>query len=116
MGDIFNVWGQAGAVGPNAHAHDLEFVQLWDRHKSHVDLARLADELGVLLASMRPTSTSTQQDQAIAEVGRAQDEARAGNGPAALRHLKAAGRWALVTAGSLGTLVAEAAIKVALGL
>jgi hypothetical protein len=29
MGDQYNVYGQAGAVGPNAHSHDLTFNQVW---------------------------------------------------------------------------------------
>ena len=45
MGDQYNVSGQAGAVGPNAHAHDMSFQQLWNKASSEIDLSKLASEL-----------------------------------------------------------------------
>ena len=115
-GDRYDVRGMVGALGPQAHAHDIEMVQLWERNRQQLDLARLAEELAGLLPAMRSASTSPQTDQAMVELGQAQQQARAGNGPAVMRHLRAAGRWALETAGSIGASVVETAIKIALGL
>jgi hypothetical protein len=91
-------------------------VQIWQQNRQQLDLAGLAEELGRLLPAMRSASTSPQNDQAVVELGQAQWEARAGNGPAVMKHLRAAGRWALETAGTIGASVAETAIKIALGL
>src|SRR5262245_57871120 len=52
MGDKYSVSGQAGAVGPQAHAHDMTFTQTWNQLESKVDLARLADELQRLRQAM----------------------------------------------------------------
>jgi len=43
-GDTFNV-GQAGAVGPNAQAHDMIFNQIGSQIEKSMNLSQLADEL-----------------------------------------------------------------------
>jgi len=83
-GDRYDVRGSVGALGPNAHAHNVEMIQIWEQNRQQLDLAGLAEELGRLLPAMRSTSTSPQDNQAIVELGQAQQQARAGNGPAVM--------------------------------
>ena len=61
----YNV-GQAGAVGPHAHAHDMSFIQ---QIQGGLDLPKLAEELGRLREAMRNRATGTrEQDKAIGAV------------------------------------------------
>jgi hypothetical protein len=50
------------------------------------------------------------------QVAQAEISATANDGPAAIKHLRAAGKWALDVATSIGTELAAAAIKAAMGL
>jgi hypothetical protein len=52
MGDKYTVSGQAGAVGPQAHAHDITFSGVWNQLEKSVDIAQLAEQLGQLHAAM----------------------------------------------------------------
>lgn len=107
-GDTFSVSGQAGAVGPGAQAHDNTFQQI----QGGIDLPRLADELGRLRAAMKAESTgSREQDKAIGAVADAEGAAAGGDGPAALRHLKSAGRWTLGVAEKIGVAAAVEVLK-----
>ena len=104
--DTYNIQGQAGAVGPKVHAHDMTFQQ------NSPDLPRLAEELARLHAAMkRETAGTAEQDEAIDAVAAAEDAARQGDGPTVLRHLKAAGKWALGAAEQIGVTIATEAIK-----
>lgn len=106
--DTYNISGQAGAVGPNAHAHDMTFQQI----QNGLDLPRLAEELGRLRAVMKQETEGTrEQDKAIAAVAEAEEAAIKGDGPAALRHLKTAGKWTLGIAEKIGVPVAIEFIK-----
>ena len=60
MGDTYQA-GQAGAIGPNAHAHDMTLSQTWNRLEGTVDLDQLAEELSKLRQEMkkRPLKSST---------------------------------------------------------
>jgi hypothetical protein len=116
MGDKYEVSGQAGAVGNKAHAHDMSFQQIWINRGSDIDLPQLAAELETLRQELRRQAVTRDQDAAVAEIGAAAEEAERGNGPATLRRLKAAGQWALNAATSIGTTVAAAAIRAALGM
>lgn len=114
MGDKYTV-GQAGAVGPNSHAHDITFNQIWNQIEGNIDLPRLADELGLLRQAMKKVATESDQDVAVGAVAAAEQEAKKGNGPKALEYLKSAGKWTLELAEKIGVGVATAAIKGALG-
>ena len=116
MGDKYEVSGQAGAVGKEAHAHDMSFQQIWASRASEIDLPQLAVELDTLRQELRRQATTREHDAAVAEVGAAAEEAEQGDGPGALRRLKAAGQWALNAATSIGTTVAAAAIRAAMGM
>jgi hypothetical protein len=92
--DTFNVSGQAGAVGPSAHAHDNVFQQI--QVGTGIDLPKLAEELERLRNAMKGESTGTpEHDEAIGAVAGAEKAAAKNDGLAALRYLKSAGTWAL---------------------
>jgi hypothetical protein len=106
--DTYNIPGQAGAVGPGAHAHDNTFQQI----QGGIDLPKLAQELGRLRDAMKGEATGTrEQDKAIGAVADAEEVAGKGDGPAALRYLKGAGKWTLGVAEKIGVAVAVDAIK-----
>ncbi|MDG4757301.1 hypothetical protein [Micromonospora sp. WMMD710] len=115
MGDRYDVQGQAGAVGPNAHVHDVSFVQLWNQLGNGIDLPTLAEELSRLRVALRERATTPEDDRAVADIGQAELAARSDDGVGALKSLRAAGRWALDTANAIGVAVAAEAIKIALG-
>lgn len=105
----FNVHGQAGAVGDNAHAHNMTFQQV--QNQGPLDLPRLADELKRLRTSMKEANDKDDQDEAIGAVAAAEKAAVKGDGQTALQHLKTAGTWALGIAEKIGVSVAAEAIK-----
>jgi len=116
MGDRYEVHGQAAAVGPNAHVHDVTFSQLWSQASERIDLPVLAEQLEQLRTALRAQARTPDDDQAVAEVGQAELAARSGDGPKVMRHLRNAGRWAFGIATSIGAAIAAEAIKHAAGL
>lgn len=119
-GDKYEVSGQVGAMGQNAHAHDMNWIQLWQQLAKEIDMLKLADELKTLRSKMHQegiaSGTTAEQDLAIGEVANAQIAAEKGDGSRALEHLRAAGKWALSCAEKISVPVAVAAIKAAMGL
>lgn len=113
IGDKFDVsnWGQMGAVGPNSVVSDNVFEQGWQKLACDIDLSALADELSALRIELRRSASSVEDDAAVAAVAFAEKAARAEEGPVVLKHLKAAGRWALESATKIGTAVAAKAIE-----
>lgn len=108
--DIFND-GQIGAVGRNSKAEGNVFSQRWSELESQVNLGELASELATLRAELRKSASSLEEDQAIANIGSAENAAKQKDGPSALKFLKAAGEWALDVATKIGTTVAAKAIE-----
>lgn len=108
--------GQAGAMGPDAHAHDMTFQQVWNQNQASIDLPRLSSELGRLREAMRAQPSGLDQDAALGSVALAERAAEKGDGPSALRHLKSAGKWALKVSEQIGVRVAAAALKAAMEL
>jgi hypothetical protein len=115
MGDQYNISGQAGAVGPQAHAHDMTFNQIWQQLQGSVDLNRLAAELRELHDAMERDSVEPSHRLASGAVAAAEQSARQGDGPKALEYLKSSGKWALSVAQKIGVDVAAAVIKQSLG-
>ena len=115
-GDQYNV-GQAGAVGPGARAHDMTFVY----SNTAIDTAALGDELARLRAYLRAQAETPEQDAALGVVAHAELKAKEGDADGAIEQLSAfrrlgdAGRWVLEAATTIGTTVAAAALKGALG-
>jgi hypothetical protein len=110
------ITGQAGAVGPGASAAGTSFAASWNQVGSAINLRQAAVELRALRDALRSGESSADHDEAIGAVASAEKAALAGDGPGMLEHLKRAGKWALDCATSIGTRVAAAAIKSAVGL
>jgi uncharacterized protein YjbI with pentapeptide repeats len=115
MGDKYDISGQAGAIGPNANAHDMTFNQVWNQLQGSIDLPKLADELSRLRQEMKKEAIEPGQDIAVSEIAKAEQSAKAGEGSKTLEHLKSAGKWALDIATKIGTSLAVEALKKSLG-
>ncbi|WTC17132.1 hypothetical protein OH709_15215 [Streptomyces cellulosae] len=111
VGDHYEVSGQAGAVGPNAHGENNTFTQMWASQANSIDLRTLATELETLRAAMRRDAVTPEQDLSVSHVAQAQVAAESGDGPGALQHLKKSGQWALGLAKQIGVHVAALAIS-----
>ena len=116
MGDNYTT-GQAAAVGPNSSVQEASFVQIWNQVGSGIDLPNLSGQLAQVRAEMRRLARGDpEQDVSVAEVAQAEISAKSDDGPSVIKHLGKAGLWALDVAKSIGTEIAAAAIKAALGL
>lgn len=114
MGDSYSA-GQAGAMGPNAHAENMTFNQIWNQSSGKINLPDLAKELGILRAEMLKEAKEPQDYSDIGNLSTAETAAQQGDGPKALQHLAKAGKWALDVATKIGVAVAAAAIKESMG-
>ena len=115
MGDIYNA-GQAGAMGPNAHAHDITFQQLWNSTKDQVDLAELSRELRLLVPELKAAATLPEHQIAIGNVEAALQSAATEEGPKTLQYLQNAGKWVLGVAEKVGVGLTVAVLKSAFGM
>lgn len=115
MGDKYTT-GQAGAVGPHSHAHDINFAQIWSQMNGQADLPQLAGELGRLRSELKRLAETPEQDAAVAEVAHAQAAAQKGDGPTMLSRLSKAGSWAFGVSTQIGVALAAEAIKRSLGM
>lgn len=115
-GDQYNITGQTGAVGPNAHAHDITFNQAWNQLSGTMDLPSLKGELDLLRQALKREATDPEHDIAIAQVANAEIAAKEGDGAKMLEHLRKTGQWVLSVATKIGVTVAATAINHALGL
>ena len=114
MGDKYET-GQAGAVGPKSHAHDMEFSQIWEDRKEGIDLDVLASELRKLRSEMRENLSTPDQEIALGEVALAQVAAEEKNGKKVIEHLSKVGKWVLDTATRIGVRVAADVIMLSMG-
>jgi hypothetical protein len=88
----------------------MKFQQQWDRIGTEIDLGALTNELHRLRKAMREAATDLKHDLALDAVASARDAAMKKDGPAVLRHLHAAGTWALDVATKTGAAI-KAAIE-----
>ena len=114
-GDNYHV-NQAGAVGPNAQASDMTFQQIWHQEQMKIDLVTLQTDLALLRQAMRREAISLDHDLAIGEIAGAEEAAKRQDGPAVIKHLKQAGKWALDVATKIGVSVASEALKTAINI
>jgi hypothetical protein len=114
-GDVYSA-GQAGAMGPNAHAEHMTFQQIWNQQAGGIDLPALAADLATLRGALQREATAPEHFVALGQVAAAEMAASKADGPTALSHLKDAGRWTLDIATKIGVGVATVALKSALGL
>jgi len=115
MGDKYEA-SQVGAQGPGAHARKMTFQQIWNQSQGDIDLPKLAADLATLRSAMKAEAVSPEDDASVGLVAAAETAAKKGDGPTTMQHLKAAGKWAFDIATNVGTAVASAALKTALGL
>jgi hypothetical protein len=108
--------GQAGAMGPNAHAHDINFNQLWNQLQDSIDLPQLANELSRLRQEMKKEAVAPDNDIAVSDVAKAEQAAKVGDGSKVIEHLRSAGSWALEVGTKVGTELAVKVIKAAIGI
>lgn len=116
MGDQYNNSGQTGAFGPNAHAHDMTFQQIWNGMSNKIDLAALAVELARLRTAMESEARQPSEKFAVGAIAAAEESAKQNDGPKAMEYLKSAGKWAFSVAEKIGVGVATAALKTSIGL
>jgi hypothetical protein len=116
--DQYNVSGQAGAVGPDAQAERMSFLQLG---MAVPDAVGLAQDLAELRTHLRSQVTELEHDEALGILAEAERAAHEGDANTAveklsgLRRLKTAGPWVLGAATSIGTGVAAGVLKVFVG-
>jgi len=115
MGDKYDV-GQAGAVGPGSHAHDMNFNQIWNQVKGDLCLSQLVEELSRLREALLEEAKNPEQYTEIGAVASAEIEAKNGQGSKVLEYLSKTGKWVLDVATKIGTTLAAAAIKESLGI
>jgi hypothetical protein len=117
MGNKYDNKGQVGAMGDNAHAHDMTFNQTVNNTGESLDLVALASELTQLRMAIRnKQDSSPQADVAIGEIAKAEIAAGDQDESGVWQHMKAAGRYALDTATTIGTTLAAEAIKKSMGM
>lgn len=115
MGDEYNI-GQAGAAGPNAHAHDMTFNQIGGNIEKSMSLAQLADELAKLRQAMSQEAQNPSHFITLGKVAEAEVAAKEQNSSKVAESLKAAGKWALDVSTKIGVSVATEAIKQSMGM
>ena len=81
-----------------------------------MELNSLASELAQLRLNLKERAVEPEHDMAVGSIAEAEQAAKEGDGPRALRHLKTAGKWTLDVATSIGKTVAAEAIKASLGM
>ena len=114
MGDSYAA-GQAGAMGPNAHAHDISFHQINAEQLGQLDMRTLAVELSSLRREMKQLATEPEHDIAVGQIAAAETAVKKGETSTLLGHLKSAGKWAFDVATKIGVNVASEAIKRSMG-
>jgi hypothetical protein len=111
----YNIYGQAGAVGPHAVAANNSFAMNADQVFAGINLATLSNELSTLRDNIRKEARTIDHDRAVVAVGDAASAAKIGDQAGLLAHLKSAGKWSFDIASKIGTSVAAKAIEKALG-
>jgi hypothetical protein len=115
MRDNFQA-GQAGAMGPNAKAENMNFIQVLRDSIGESSLGDLATDLERLRTAMLTESKTPEQDASVAAVAQAEDAAKKGNAQGVLSYLKTAGKWAGDVATKIGSAIAQKAIEKSMGL
>lgn len=117
MGDNYNISGQAGAVGQNAHANDMTFNQIVNHFEKSIDLPTLEKQLAELRQAMSEKQGSSPQTAiALGKVAEAEIAAQEKNPSKVMESLKAAGQWTLDFAKEIGKDVVVEAVKQSMGM
>jgi hypothetical protein len=113
MGDNYTA-GQVGAMGPQAHAHDMNFQQVIAQ-LAQIDMRTLASELGMLRREMKQIANGPEQDVAIGQIAAAEVAAQNGDASSVARHLRNVGKWVGDFATKVGAKIAAEAIMKSMG-
>ncbi len=107
-----------GSQGTNSQGTvDIQtFNQVWQENIDEIDIARLAEDLEKLKASMMQEAKSAEQFESLTNVVHAQEAADKGNGEKTLEYLSKAGKWALEISRDIGVEVAATVLSKSLGL
>ena len=116
MGDIYNIKGQVGVVGPSAQAKDINFTQVWQEVSDNIDLTELASELAKVRSALKIEPESAENDIAAGEVASAEIAAQEGRGTKVLEHLKKAGKCILGISEKIGTVIVTELVKKSMGI
>ena len=113
VGDKYQV-GQAGAVGRDAKAENVNFQQVWN--SGGFDSDALATELATLRKHLKSSGDSADTDVQVGVLAQAEQAAGAGDGPQAVSILARVSTPVLQTARDIGVAVAAAVIAKAIGI
>jgi hypothetical protein len=108
-GDTYNI-GQAGAVGHNPHAHNMNFVQ-GTNSSGTLNIENLAKELSKLREELTIEAQTPEQTADIGLIALAEREAKNGNESKALEYLSKAGKWVLGVAEKIGIALVVGLLK-----
>lgn len=114
-GDVYNVYGPVGAVGPHTTAAGNTFNQQVIQ-VAGLDIEQLARELAYLRMALVPPPDDPGCYADVGAVARAEMAAKAGDANAAVRYLKSVGRWVLDTARGLSVEIAVKVLEGKVGL
>lgn len=115
--DTYQNQGQVGAMGANAHAHDMTFNQIVSRIEQTIDLAALATQLAELRqAIVAKQDLSPQAAIALGKVAEAEVAAQEKNPSKVVAALKAAGQWTLDLAKEAGKDIVVEVFKQSAGM
>jgi len=114
IGDVYNVNGQVGALGPNAEAHNMTFKQISGQITNTINLEELSKELTLLRQAMKRESVTVDHDIAVSEIAKAEQAAKSKDLTKVAEYLKAAGKWALDIAVQIGVPIAIEAMTQAI--
>jgi hypothetical protein len=108
---------QINAMDSNNYAHDTVLRQTLKQGGDSFDFVVLASELAQLRKAITNVQDSSPQAAvAVGEVAKAEIAAGEKNESEVMRHLKAAGKYAMETATKMGTSVAAEVIKKSMGM
>jgi hypothetical protein len=116
MGDNYEVSGQAGAVGPNAHAHNMTVNQIVGQIEESMDLSQLAEELSRLRQAMSQEAKEPEQYISLGDVAKAEQAAKGKDASKVVESLKSAGKWAFDVSTKIGVSLASEALKQSMGI
>ena len=116
MRDKYDTRGQIGVVGPNAHARDINFNQVWEQNKTDIDLEKLSEELATLREALMQDAKKPEQFTELANISTAESEAKEGNGAKTLEAMSKIGTWGLGVAEKIGVSLVTTYIKTTMGL
>ena len=100
------------------HIELNDYKKIWIESQATLDeyQYKLIKDLSEIREALKNESNTIEQDQAIGEIANAEQAAKSGDGPAAIKHLRNVGKWVLDVSTNLGTNIATELIKKSMGL